>query len=223
MRKFLSRPNGRVNLMGRHHPRTDPTARPMSPDEPSSLSDWIRRHAAGDPAAAEAVIRHAADRLRTLTAQHFPRYPAAARLVDASDVFQEAVVRMMEALRRRTFNSTCHFLGYAGCTIRHYLLDLCGKLRRERREPADPDRSDPLLNLPAGTDDPAALAEWTAFHEAVDALSPPHQELFHLLHYVGLTQAEAAELLGQPLRTLKTHWQQAKIAFVRVFGREPPG
>ena len=39
---------------------------------------------------------------------------------------------------------------------------------------------------------PIHLADWTEFHEQVDALTDEHREVFNLLWYQDLTQAEAA-------------------------------
>jgi RNA polymerase sigma-70 factor (ECF subfamily) len=42
-----------------------------------------------------------------------------------------------------------------------------------------------------------------------------------LLWYVGLSQVEAASVLGVSVRTVKRRWQEARIALARALGSDP--
>ena len=53
---------------------------------------------------------------------------------------------------------------------------------------------------------PLRLAAWTELHEQVEALPPEEREAFDLLYYQDLPQAEAAQVLGVSLATLKRRW-----------------
>ena len=44
-----------------------------------------------------------------------------------------------------------------------------------------------------------------------------------MLWYQGLTQAEAAELLGVSSRTVKRRWQTARLRLFEALGGELPG
>ncbi len=69
--------------------------------------------------------------------------------------------------------------------------------------------------------EPTTLAEWTEFHEKVQRLPPAEREVFDLLWYEGLTQAEAAQVLGVTDRTVKNRWRSAKLELQRLLGEGP--
>ena len=69
---------------------------------------------------------------------------------------------------------------------------------------------------------PASLAEWTEFHQQVERLPDEAREVFDLVWYEGLSQVEAAALLGVPLRTLKRRWRAARELLSRALYGEPP-
>ena len=50
---------------------------------------------------------------------------------------------------------------------------------------------------------PREVEAWTDFHDAADALPDEVREVFHLIWYVGLRQAEAASALGVSERTIR--------------------
>lgn len=80
-------------------------------------------------------------------------------------------------------------------TARELLLDhACDRLHRLTRKM--------LRNYPS---------LWTEFHEAVTRLASEHREVVDLLFYDGISQHEAADVLGVSIRTLKRRWQQAKL------------
>ena len=54
----------------------------------------------------------------------------------------------------------------------------------------------PDLEVADTTYEPGRLAEWTGFHAQVEALPEEEREVFDLLFYQGLPQAEAAAVLG---------------------------
>jgi len=53
---------------------------------------------------------------------------------------------------------------------------------------------------------------WSDFHETVNGLPDEQKEVVNLLFYEGMSQEEAATVLGVSLRTLKRRWQEAKLA-----------
>ena len=52
-------------------------------------------------------------------------------------------------------------------------------------------------------------------------LPEAEREVFDLLWYEGLTQAEAARVLGVTDRTVKNRWRSAKLELQRVLGEGP--
>jgi RNA polymerase sigma-70 factor (ECF subfamily) len=70
--------------------------------------------------------------------------------------------------------------------------------------------------------DPGRLAAWTDFHRAVDHLGEADRELFDLLWYQGLTQAEAAAILGVTERTVNSRWLAARVRLSDALGGQTP-
>jgi DNA-directed RNA polymerase specialized sigma24 family protein len=54
-------------------------------------------------------------------------------------------------------------------------------------------------------------------------LPDQERELFGLLWYEGLTQEEAANVLGASLRTVKRWWQSARLKLADALGDSTPG
>jgi DNA-directed RNA polymerase specialized sigma24 family protein len=52
---------------------------------------------------------------------------------------------------------------------------------------------------------------WTRFHEQVGTLPEEEKEVVALLWYGGVSQPEAASVLGVSLATLKRRWQAARL------------
>ena len=73
------------------------------------------------------------------------------------------------------------------------------------------------------TYDPVRLAEWTRFHDAAGSLPDEQREVFDLLYYQGMTQDEAAALLGVSDRTVKRRWLSARLALHDALGGQIPG
>ena len=75
---------------------------------------------------------------------------------------------------------------------------------------------------PETTYDPGRLAAWAEFHAAVARLGEADRELFDLLWYQGLTQAEAAALLGASERTVNSRWLAARVRLGDSLGGQFP-
>ena len=63
------------------------------------------------------------------------------------------------------------------------------------------------------------LAEWSAFHQQAGSLPEELGSVFDLIFYQGLSQAEAAEVLGISVKTIKRRWQKARLRAARCPGR----
>jgi RNA polymerase sigma-70 factor (ECF subfamily) len=203
--------------------------------EPSQLSghlqDCLDRLRAGDAAARDELIRAAADRLTRLTRTMLRDHPRLRRWEDTDDVFQRATLRLWTALKGTVPGSVPEFFRLAALVLRRELIDLARQYfgpeghgarhgshapAGDSRDPAAPDLTDTTL-------DPKKLAAWTDFHEQIGALPEEERDLFDLLWYHGLSQAEAAQLLGISERTVQRRWQAARLKIYEVFRGEPPG
>ena len=54
------------------------------------------------------------------------------------------------------------------------------------------------------------------FHQKVEELPKEQREVFDLLYYHGVTQPEAAQVLGMSERTLKRRWQETRQAMYKA-------
>ena len=77
-------------------------------------------------------------------------------------------------------------------------------------------------SAPDTTYDPGRLAAWAEFHDAVGSLDEADRELFDLLWYQGLTQAEAAAVLGVTERTVNSRWLAARVRLGDALGGQLP-
>jgi RNA polymerase sigma-70 factor (ECF subfamily) len=70
--------------------------------------------------------------------------------------------------------------------------------------------------------DPSRLAAWSEFHQQIEALPDEEREVFDLLWYQGLSQAEAAFVLEVSERTVKRRWQTARLRLHEALQGEVP-
>jgi RNA polymerase sigma-70 factor (ECF subfamily) len=126
------------------------------------------------------------------------------------------------------------FFRLAALHIRRELLDLArhyygpqGQGPHHRSwEPGGSATAEDDLGPLAQTDlsqEPSRLAAWGEFHEQIGALPDEEREVFDLLWYQSLSQAEAAELLGVSERTVKRRWLSARLALREALQGEIPG
>jgi RNA polymerase sigma-70 factor (ECF subfamily) len=198
-------------------------------DETTRLEFWIGRLAAGDPAARAALLETACDRLRRLTRKMLRDDGRVRRWEQTDDVLQNALLRLTRALQEVTPRSAAEFLRLAACHVRRELIDLARHYYGPQGPGAhhatpDTEAARRLAEGPAAAaEEPGQLAAWQAFHEAIAALPEADRQLFDLLWYQGLSQPEAARLLGLSERTLKRRWQAARLALHRALRGEHPG
>jgi RNA polymerase sigma factor (sigma-70 family) len=172
------------------------------------LQELLDQLHAGQEPARDALLEQSLDRVRLLAQRMFRRQNDLRRQAETDDVVSKAMLRLHRALAQVRPPNVRAFYGLAATHIRFVLRDLVREKAADQRvtflaEPGDP---------PTTTDEPSDLAQWSEFHERIAALPDEQRELFDLLFYQGLEQAEAAELLGMPLRTLKRKWQHARLA-----------
>jgi RNA polymerase sigma-70 factor (ECF subfamily) len=202
-------------------------------DAPNSLEqiqNWVVRLQAGDPAAREALLQCAAERLRQLAHRMLQSYPRVRRWEQTDDVLQNAMLRLYRTLKDVPPPTAPDFLRLAALNLRRELLDLTKHYygpqgQGAHHESLDPNASAAPVHEPAagGSSDPERLASWAAFHEQVGRLPDEEREVFDLIWYQGLSQAEAAQLLQVHERTIKRRWQSARLTLHDALQGELPG
>lgn len=189
---------------------------PKAAGSDTHLQGLLDESLAGNPAAKEALLHHACDRLLKLTRKMFHGHPGLRRWMQTDDVFQNSLVRLHRALSQISVQDTKHFFNLATVQIRRELLDLArqtfgphgiGKNHHTDFQPADETGG----SLHRVSDEPENLERWEAFHQQVDALPDQEREVFGLIYYEGLEQLEAAKLLDISERTVRNRWNRAKL------------
>ncbi len=71
-------------------------------------------------------------------------------------------------------------------------------------------------------EDAGRLEAWTSFHDHVERLPDEEKEVFDLLWYQQLPQAEVAELLRVSERTVKRRWASARLTLQDALGGQSP-
>jgi RNA polymerase sigma factor (sigma-70 family) len=193
----------------------------MADDSGAPFQSCIDRMNAGDPSARDELLERAGARLERLAHKMLQDFPRVRRWEDTVDVLQNAVLRLLQALRIEKIGSAREFFRLAALQIRRELLDLVrhhygpqgmGANQAtgvqagsgQATPPPFGDRSD-------STFDPAKLAAWTQFHEQVEALPQEERDVFDLLWYQDLTQAQAGAVLHVSVATVKRRWLSARL------------
>jgi RNA polymerase sigma factor (sigma-70 family) len=189
----------------------------MNNDSPQTTQMvlWLERMQAGDLDAREEILRHVRGRLERLTRKMLQDYPRVKRYEQTDDVLQSATLRLLNALREVRPTSMREFFGLAGLQIRRELLDLAKHYYGPQGEGANRDSLPPDRPLPDrddSADEPSKLAAWCEFHEKVKLLPAKEHEVFALLYYQGLTQAEAAVIMNVTVRQVQRYWQDCRLS-----------
>ena len=197
------------------------------------LQECLDRLRAGDESARDALIEHACDRLRRLTRKLKQDYPDVGRWEQTDDVFQQAVMRLYRSLQDVQPKNVRAFMGLAAMQIRRELIDLARKINGPEGIGANRDTNAgresqsngqiPRYEKAQDTAGPATLLLWTEFHQHVEQLPDEEREVFDLIFYQELSQADAAELLDVSVRTVKRRWRSAKLLLHDVMDGELPG
>jgi RNA polymerase sigma factor (TIGR02999 family) len=116
--------------------------------------------------------------------------------------------------QKQKWDGRAHFFGAAAEAMRRILID---RARRKRavRHGGDQQRVDlQEADLATPSDDDQLLA----VNDALDKLAAQHKEeaeLVKLRYFVGMTNEEAAEVLGVSVRTAKYYWTHARAWLYR--------
>ena len=122
-------------------PGSDPALPDASLDS-IQLRDLIERTRAGDRAAEDQLVRAILGRFRALARRMLKLYPAVHQWEQTGDVVQDALVRLLRALRTVTPPTTRDFFNLAAEQIRRQLIDLARRHRRDLRSPEVDDHPD---------------------------------------------------------------------------------
>lgn len=169
------------------------------------VQQYLDELAGGAPA--EPVIRALLDRTVrrlhqlcvTLLYRGYPRLARPPLNVQADEMLSAIVERLLKALREARPATVRQFFALAAQHTRWELNDLA---RRLDREPRVGKLAGDLLPAP-GESDSGLSTDGRRMLAAIDALPADEREAFDLVRVQGLTQVEAAEVLGVAVKTVK--------------------
>jgi len=210
-------------------------------DHSTEIQNCVNRLQAGDRSALDDLLNRATLRLGRLARKMLADFPGVHRWEETDDVLQNATLRLCRALeqvhpptvadsfrlaavqiRRELIDLSRHYFGAEGIGVHHASLGAAGQ--------GVGGAGDGSFDAPAAgvhpsdvTHDPQCLAAWTEFHVQAEALPPEEREPFELLYYQGLTQEEAAAILGVSGRTIKRRWTAARLRLAESLGGRMPG
>ncbi|WP_425400399.1 sigma-70 family RNA polymerase sigma factor [Aeoliella sp.] len=190
------------------------------------IEDCLRRVDEGDEAAITELVDCAYERLVSVTEAIVGKMVSVDRGLRASDVFQEAYLRLSSALRKENVQprTVGEFMGLASRHIRFQVLDMLRSTRKNQAEQLE----DPTSNA---KENQAEM--WLSFFEAFDALPEEERKVADLLWtwvegkngpaVPNMTQYEAAEVLGISRDRVKDLWRNARIKISRKCRAFGPG
>jgi RNA polymerase sigma-70 factor (ECF subfamily) len=157
-------------------------------------------------APAEPIVRDLMDRtvrrLQRLCAallhRQFPRLTRPPANLQPDELLSAVVERLLKALREARPATVRQFFALAGQHARWELRDLA---RRLDNQPTAVELMEELVPMPESSHS-ALSPDARRVLEAVDGLPRDEREAFDLVHVQGLSQAEAAEMLGVAARTI---------------------
>jgi RNA polymerase sigma-70 factor (ECF subfamily) len=195
----------------------------MSANSSGNLQTLLTAAAEGDETARQQLIHHAYDRLRCLARMilntDFPRLKAPPALLDTTDVANQTALALFQALDEIRPRTTEDFFRLAAQRIRWLLLDHAKRGDRAARKLRD----NAAAVEPGPAQDASGPVILAALYQQVEALPEKERAVVDLLYFHGLSQPEAAALLGVTERSVRRYWVSARLKLVAALKDLLPG
>ena len=166
----------------------------------------------GDPTAADQLLPLVYEELRRLAA-HKMSNEAQGHTLQPTALVHEAWLRLTGNADVK-WDGRAHFFGAAAEAMRRILIERARR-KHAARHGGDQQRMDlQEVDLAAPGDEDQLLA----VNDALDKLATEHKveaEIVKLRYFVGMTNEEAAAVLGISLRTAKYYWTHARAWLYR--------
>ena len=178
----------------------------------SDITQVLDRVQHGDPKAAEELVPLVYEELRKLAAAKMAQQPPGQTL-QATALVHEAYLRLTGGVRDQ-WQDRAHFFRAAAEAMRCILIENARKKSRWKRGGRLERVELEGLELAADTPPDTLLV----VHEALEKLAaedPPKAELVRLRFFIGLTNAEAAKVLGLSEPTVKRYWDFSRAWLLR--------
>jgi RNA polymerase sigma factor (TIGR02999 family) len=178
----------------------------MPPDN-HDVTELLRAHADGDPAAFDRLFPRVYDELRRIARGRL-RHERAGHTLGSTELVHEAFFRLVR-LDRIDWRGRAHFLAMASRAMRNVLLDHAE--RRGAAKRGGGDRAVTLERLPLVHE--AQAEELTALCEALarlEELEPRQARVVECRFFAGLNLDETAAALGISAATVSRDWTIAR-------------
>jgi RNA polymerase sigma factor (sigma-70 family) len=175
-----------------------------------------------------ALLARAVDRLHLLCAsllhRSYPRLTRGPLNLRSEEMLGAVVERLMKAMRQVRPTNVRQFFALANQHMRWELNDLA---RRLDEQAAPIELRDSLVGAPpeASTASPSQVSPNTArILEAIAGLPEDEREAFNLVRIQGLTQPEAADVIGCSVKTVQRRLNRSLVLLAEAVGdlRRPP-
>jgi RNA polymerase sigma factor (sigma-70 family) len=158
-----------------------------------------------------ALLDRSVRRLQQLCAnllhRQYPRLTLPPLNLQTDEVLDAVVERLLKALRSVRPQTVRQFFALANQHIRWELNDVA---RRLDEQPAVVEVCEDLAVAPASSNS-VLTPDGRRILDAIDELPEDEREVFALVHVQGLTQGEAAEVLGVSVRTVQRRLNRALV------------
>ena len=158
-----------------------------------------------------ALLDRAVGRLELLCAnmlyRSYPRLTRPPLRLETDEVVGAVVERLIKALGTVRPRTVREFFGLANQHMRWELNDLA---RRLDERPAGVELREEVVPAPAGSDS-VLTPDARRILEAIDGLPEDEREAFNLVRIHGLTQPEAAEVLGVSVKTVQRRLNRSLV------------
>ena len=167
----------------------------------------LRAYAAGDAAAFDRLFPLVYDELRRIARRHL-RHGARGYTLDTTGLVHEAYLKLGGADELR-LEDRRHLLALAARAMRQILISKARARRAVKRG-----RGETPVPIDATSAAVEARAEWLLdLDRALERLGELDERLVRIVEcrfFCGATEAETAEVLGIPLRTVQRGWTRAR-------------
>ena len=168
---------------------------------------------------AEPIIRALLDRsvrrlqflCRNLLYRKYPRLTAPPLNLQPDEMLDAVVERLLKAMCKVRPKTVREFFGLANQHMRWELNDLA---RRLDEKAVSVEFQDQMVSAPT-TGDSLLSSDGRRMLETIDKLPEEEREVFELVRFQGLTQPEAAELIGVSAKTVQRRLSRALLQLTR--------
>jgi RNA polymerase sigma factor (TIGR02999 family) len=154
--------------------------------------------------------------LRKLASAHLAQQPPGQTLQPTALV-HEAYLRLVGS-RHRNWNGRTHFFAAAAEAMRHILVDNARRKQRLKHGGGQHRLTLDQIEVAEDADDEKLLLINEAL-EHLDREDPVRAQVVELRYFAGLTHSEIAKQLGLSEKTVRRHWQFARVWLYQAIQR----